>query len=749
VRQPVSGNLEGVNALAISALLASLLILVIGVSVLLRDRRRRTHTAFAAFTFMVSAWHLCNFVAMATNSPLVRWLALWPAATIVPTALAFFREFLAQPAIGGKRRPPRVTLAWTIAAYVALIYSAIVHRIHESLWFQIPFGIYVYGGLYRCVYDMYVQYRGTIKQVERVRLRYLMLGGFVATTLSLTDVLPRFVEAWPTIGNVFTIVYLYFLSETLLRVIHVNELIGKMAVLGTLVALLWAVYGFLLTWIGGGQEGLFLLNALVASFVIFILYEPVRKRLESGINRWIMRQRVELRGRIDKLRRELIRVTDVDDMAARIVSALEESRRATHASVYLLDSAGTGFDLKGFYGSAPIERVENANHREFLERLRQDDKYLDLELIRRELYAAEAEGGSDAHMAALEALIQQLEEMNATLVFPMFGSADTEQGPWLLGLLAIRDKRVDSAFDSEDIALFRQLAKQAANTIEASQQFARVKERERLAAIGEMATGLAHEIRNPLGAIKGAAQLLVGPDGQLDTSPESGDFLRIIIEEVDRLNNVVLRFLDYARMETRAPAERDAVDINDVVRKTVQLLQNDDAAQNAEIQVRLDDLIPPVAGDAELLVQVFLNLGINALQAMADTGGTLEIITTRRRRSPLGYGSFAEVRFRDTGVGIPPEKLDDLFVPFFTTKTRGTGLGLAISQRIVSQHGGTIEVRSNPGKGSTFSVFFPALGPSLPAHSADDSVEIAALAPAGTVNAPAPPADDTPLVAES
>jgi len=100
-----------VNVQAVSALLAALVIIAIGVSVLLRNRTDRTYTSFAAFSFMVAAWQLCTFVAMATDSDLARWLALWPAATIPPTAIAFFRAFLAQPSIGGRHRPPRVTLA--------------------------------------------------------------------------------------------------------------------------------------------------------------------------------------------------------------------------------------------------------------------------------------------------------------------------------------------------------------------------------------------------------------------------------------------------------------------------------------------------------------------------------------------------------------------------------------------------------------------------------------------------------------
>jgi two-component system sensor histidine kinase HydH len=696
----------GVNVQAVSALLAALVIFAIGASVLLRNRTDRTYTSFAAFSFMVSAWHLCTFVAMATDSALASWLALWPAATIPPTAIAFFRAFLAQPTIGGRHRPPRVTLAWTFLAYLGLVYSAVFEPVHEELWFSLPFGAYVFGGLYRCVYDTWVQYRNTVKRVERARVGYLALGGFVATTLALTDVLPRFGVAWPTLGNVLAILYLYFLSQTLFRyrLIDVNELVGKMAVLGTLVLLLWAVYGLLLAWIGGGQDGLYLLNALVASFVILILFEPVRSRLENGVNRWLVRQRTELRGRLEALRRELTGVVDVGDMTVRIVAALEESRRATEGAIYLIDADGAGFDRAGWFGRPPLDRIETGPARVFLDTIRTSG-YVDVEVLRRELAYPALEADRKAQ---LEATIAVCEQLHADLVFALLGSAETEMGPWLLGLLAVGDDRADGAFDLDDIDTFRQLAAQAARVIESSQAYERVKERDRLAALGEMAAGLAHEIRNPLGAIKGAAQLLIGPDGKVETGPETSDFLQIILEEANRLNNVVTRFLDYARADRAERLDQQKVDVNAVVKKTVQLLQQAPEAKGVEITVRLDELLPPVNGDAEALVQVFLNLGLNAIQSMAPRGGVLDILTTRRRRSRLGYGQFAEIRFRDQGHGIARDKLKKLFIPFFTTKTRGSGLGLAISQRIVNQHAGTIEVRSTPGEGSTFSVFLPS-----------------------------------------
>ncbi len=668
---------------------------------------------------MVSAWHLCNFIAMVTEEPMVKWLALWPAATIPPMALQFFREFMAEPTIGGKLRRARTSLAWTFAAYMGLIYSALITPIHEESWFLIPLGIYIFGGLYRCIWELYKQFRLTKSRVAKTRIRYLLQGGAVAITLAMTEALPYFGDTFPAIGNVLTILYLYFLSQTLFRyrLLDIKELVGKMIVLGSLVFLLWAVYGLLLAWLGSGQEGLWLLNSLVASFVILVLFEPVRGRLENSINTWLVKQRHELRGRLADVRRNLADAVDIGDMLQRIMVGLEESQRVTHACMYLIDSDGSAYDLASQFGPvAGIERLEVSHHQGFLERLRAG--YVDTEVLSREVLALEtSKSKNQREIDDLQAIIRSCEATQTTLMLPIFGSEETEQGRWLLGILGVQDERLEGAFDLDDIDTFKQLADECGKTIENTQVYERVKDRDRLAAIGEMAAGLAHEIRNPLGAIKGAAQLLVGPDGKpIENAEESAEWIDIIVEEVDRLNNVVTQFLDYARPSKTEPVSYGQININDVVRKTVQLIETDQAAANIQIDVRLDDLIPPVAGDPEQLRQVFLNLGLNALQAM-NGNGCLEIITTRRRRSRLGYGSFAEVRFRDTGVGIPKDKIRSLFIPFYTTKQHGTGLGLAISQRIVTQHSGIIEVRSTQGRGSTFSVFLPGLGPSLPSSS--------------------------------
>ena len=682
----------------------------------LKDRTRGTYTAFSAMTLVISIWYFTNFIEHISDNKFYAWVVLWPAATLPPMALRFFRSFLAEPSIGGNKKPPRVTVAWTLAFYLALLYSFFVQPIHEMSLFRIPLGVYVYGTLYRCVFDLFLEYRSTTSRVSRARILYLLLGGLITITLSLTSLFPYFGEPGPALGAVFTVLYLYFLSQTLFRyrLLDVNELVGKMAVLGTLVALLWGLYGLLLAWKGRGGDDLSIVNALIASFVILILFEPVRGRMENSVNRWIVRQRYELRGRIADVRRELKSSENIRDMVDKIVHAVQESRRLTHVCFYLIDAEGNGYDLQGFHGpQSPPQRIDNNLHKALLDKVR--GGFADRGLLKRQL-----KKNPEEKNRAISNTLEFLESYDATVMVPIFGSAETEQGAWLLGVLGFHDDRIQGAFDLDDIESFRKLADECAKTIESAQFYSRVNERDRLAAIGEMAAGLAHEIRNPLGAIKGAAQLLVGPDGKpIPASEDSSEWLGIIVEEVDRLNNVVTQFLDYARPERSGPSEYIHVDINQVVQKTVQLLENSE--HKIKIEVVLDELVPPVLGDPEQLRQVFLNLGLNAVQAMGESG-QLTIITSRRRRSSLGYGSFSEVRFRDTGPGIPAEAQKSLFIPFFTTKQRGSGLGLAVSERIVTQHNGTIEFRSKQGQGSTFSVFIPALGPSLPGPTVDRSL---------------------------
>jgi signal transduction histidine kinase len=289
-----------------------------------------------------------------------------------------------------------------------------------------------------------------------------------------------------------------------------------------------------------------------------------------------------------------------------------------------------------------------------------------------------------------------LEALNGSVVLAIVGE---EQ---LLGMLALRDERLREAYSSDEIELFRGVATSIGITLQNSQVYERMKERDRLAALGQMAAGLAHEIRNPLGSIKGAAQYL--QPGQTAATSREGtrEFLDIIIEEVNRLNKIVSQFLDYARPYR---GEQRQLEVAEVLRKTLALFAKE-AEEHGKVEIATDfaDKMPPVRADAEQLLQVFLNLSLNALQAMPN-GGKLWISTALRRSTRRGApAAFMEVRFRDAGVGIPAGDLKNLFIPFFTTKEKGTGLGLAFVKEIVAEHGGTIRVDSEVGRGTTFTI---------------------------------------------
>jgi signal transduction histidine kinase len=682
---------------------AAIVSFAIGGSVLLREPRRRAHVLFATLSFNIAAFCLISFFAKRFDSPLFGWLSLVVAVSLPATAQRFFQAFL-----GDEAGPPPLSRSTVVGAgvlYTALFFSRFIEPLHTTTWFGVAFIAYVFAGLYLSVFYLYKRYRATPSRVEKTRLLYLLVGGFLTVTSMLLEVVP----SAPSLGSAFIIVYLYFLSQNLVRyrLLDLNELLGRMVVLGTLVFILSLIYGLLVSWVGSEEHGLFFFNSLLASATIVILIEPLRGRVEGAINRWMFQEKYELSRRIEMLRADLANVIDMRVLVPRVLSALEDSRRITHASIYLADPDGSGFELAGHVGPRPEARFDAIANRAFFERLRRFG-VVTLEGIEREIAAHRT---TPEELETLQGMLRTLEQMNGSVTLGFSGEDQ------LLGMLVLRDERLREAYSSDEIELFRLVATTIGVTLQNSQVYERMKERDRLAALGQMAAGLAHEIRNPLGSIKGAAQFLQPAGNAAPPAGDTKEFLNIIVEEVNRLNKIVSQFLDYARPYR---GEQRPLEIADVLKKTLQLLAKEES-NPVEIGTAFADRLPPVRADAEQLFQVFLNLSLNALQAMPQ-GGKLLISTGLRRATRRGAAAaFLEIRFRDTGVGIPPGDLKNLFIPFFTTKEKGTGLGLPISQRIIENHGGTIEVRSQPGEGATFTVLLPVEADAYAAYAALDS----------------------------
>lgn len=227
---------------------------------------------------------------------------------------------------------------------------------------------------------------------------------------------------------------------------------------------------------------------------------------------------------------------------------------------------------------------------------------------------------------------------------------------------------------------------------ELQETFEHVKRADRLSAIGQLAAGLAHEIRNPLASIDGAAEVMEATDRPEEMRSET---MGIIRKECARLNRLLTNLLDFAR--PRQPEWRE-VDVAQVLNAVIELVKHS-AGKSIVFRKKIPDHLPPLLADEEQIAQAVLNLALNAAQAMPD-GGEIVLAASAKDAGVL-------IQVRDEGLGVPPEHMDRIFDPFFTTKENGTGLGLSVVHQIARQLGGTVSVERNDGRGMTFSLYFP------------------------------------------
>jgi len=700
-------------------LLAAIVTLALALAMLLRKGRTRLWTAFALLNVALLVYELGDFLAGILHVAWPMRLTLAAAGFVPSAVLVFLVEFQ-----GDAGRAVGLRRLGTASGIVTLALALSPVALHP--WVRITVASGVFLQLTAAVSLLYARMRRAASRTERARLFYLWVGAALCVGLTFGELLIR-LAGWPPppFANVALTIYLYFLSQTIQRhrLLDLNELLGKIVVLASVGVVLAAIYGLLVRWTGGQSTGLFLFNTLVASFVILILFEPLKAKVEERVLALFFAERFQFVQALQTLRTRMASVVDVRQLGQVVLDGIYETRRVTHASLYLLSDDGLGYRRLDHRGPAPAPYIDAATARALVQSAQAGQKAQLVELVERrlaelrQLLPDEEEGRAPAERdPRAEALAEErsrLSELGAAMAAMRAGvTIPLLAGQRVVGFLCLLDDRVPEAFASDELAAMLQVGEQAAITIENSRLYERMKERDRLAALGEMAAGLAHEIRNPLGAIKGAAQYLD------PASLREGDaeILQIIVEEVNRLDGVVAQFLDYSRpMGPGATEKLTSTDLNDVLARTAKLIESS-LPPNVRLELSLEPDLPRILGDAEQLKQVFINLALNAVQAMPD-GGRLTV-RTRRPRQPLELGlsdaspryaaDQVEVRFADTGAGIPEEAKDRIFIPFYTTKSKGTGLGLAISQRIVKAHGGNIDVQSRLGEGSEFILRFPS-----------------------------------------
>jgi signal transduction histidine kinase len=292
-----------------------------------------------------------------------------------------------------------------------------------------------------------------------------------------------------------------------------------------------------------------------------------------------------------------------------------------------------------------------------------------------------------------------MRKLEARLIVPSFSSDR------LLGFLVLGGKQSGEPYSTDDVALFSALANQAGLAIENALFFEELRnneaymiQSEKLASLGQLASGMAHEIHNPLTIISGESQLFLerfkGQDEKVDK------LLTSIVEECRRAADITRRILRFAKP---APTDFVPVNLKAVIGETLTLAGYQVRMDRFECAVTIADKLPEVRGNQNQLQEVLLNLVLNACQAMGEKGGKLMVTATTQ-------DSQVVLTVEDNGPGIPAAILRKVFDPFYTTKATGTGLGLFVTQRIVKAHGGTIQLESTEGKGTCFTITLPACG---------------------------------------
>ena len=298
-----------------------------------------------------------------------------------------------------------------------------------------------------------------------------------------------------------------------------------------------------------------------------------------------------------------------------------------------------------------------------------------------------------------------IRQLGAELIFPL-KIMNQINGTIFLG------KKTDGApFTEQELNLLSILINQATFAIEHASLYEQQTERlkkmyrtDRLATLGELAAGAAHEIRNPLTAIRGTIQYL---SKDFSADPVKSEMVTELISEVERINKIVQGLLSFAR-----PSDLNTSDINieQLINQTLLLVTNTLRKQNVEVEFEYFTDNTTIQGDAEQLKQVFLNIILNAVEAMGKNPPerSRTLIISIEKGTPINtHSRYLIISFEDSGKGIEQKNIENVFNPFFTTKEEGTGLGLAICYGIINRHEGEIEVKSVPDKGTCINIKLP------------------------------------------
>jgi len=529
----------------------------------------------------------------------------------------------------------------------------------------------------------------------RNQIKYLLFATVIGFFGGATTFLPVFeVEIFPFgfyLVSIYVVITSYAIAKH--RLMDIN-IVFKKGTTYTFLLILLFVPSFLIILLS--QElffnkisYLFSIVIVALLFLVSLFFYRIKPQTEKMVEQFFFKNRFDYRETLGNFSKAMVSILDLQSLSRRIFETITQTMGVEKGSLFLWNEEKAGYSL---FESKNVNASPSTSHIPKDDPLPQYLQKIGEIIIREEL----AKG---VNIPPLKDVVNKMSLLEAEVTIPFISKGQ------LIGMMNLGYKFTKDIYSHEDIELLSTLANQTAIAIENARLYedlkrskSYIRRADRLASLGTLTAGLAHEIRNPMVAIKTLTQLL--PE-RLDDEEFRSQFLKIASGEVDRISSLVNELLDFARPSDPKWALED---INAILDGMILLISTATKKKLITIIKNYASNLPPVQIDREQIKQVILNILLNAIDATSEHGNIT--VKTRSFIKPGGE-PYVQIEFTDTGCGIPGEHLEDIFNPFFTTKVTGSGLGLSISNQIVQDHKGYIDVESQLEKGSSFFINLP------------------------------------------
>jgi len=555
------------------------------------------------------------------------------------------------------------------------------------------------------------KYKQTTSGIKRNQITYFLVAALFTVLVGSTNFLPSLgIRIYP-IGNMATIIFTSIVAYAIVkhRLMDIEVIIRKSVVYASLTASITAIYAIIVGVFHGVfgitrfAQGSLLVNAL-AAMIIALSFQPLRNRIQKIVDKLFFKDKYDYHKTLKDLSGAVTSILSLDRLLNLIVNKVTEIMHIDRGSLILWDKKAEEFRIKVGKGLRKeiIDKISFKRSNCLVELLEREKKIFSREEIEIFRSRKEFSGMDSKGQKEFNDILDKLKELGAMLCIPLMVKGR------LIGIFSLDNKMSGDKFTSEDLELLSTVANQAAIAIENAKLYEEMREIEKslhradkLAALGTLASSVAHEIRNPLVSIKTFTQLA---PRKFDNREFLDMFQTIIPEELERVENILNQLLNFGRL---SQPELYSINVEEVIDSILSLMNTELSKSNIKVIKLYGKDVPQITADGEQLKQVFMNVILNAIQAMPE-GGDLRIVTSLGQEVVVSdTAEFVNIKFEDTGCGISQENLNNLFSPFFTTKNGGTGLGLSISRRIIEEHKGHIHVENREGKGTVFTIGLP------------------------------------------